>query len=173
MNVPGTTKPDSIPYYLNNRNQQTRYRIYTNSQSTVYNYGGSLGLSYLMLKRYTLTGNVAYAKLSRRVNTDGFEDGFNTPSWITNVSLGGEHVLAALSFNISYRHQSSYYWQSFLVNGNVKAYGTMDAQANYDLMKEHLNVKLGATNLLNRYYNSFLGGPAIGGFYYTTLTYTL
>ncbi|MCC8409455.1 TonB-dependent receptor [Mucilaginibacter sp. UR6-1] len=173
MNVPGTTRPDSIPYYLNNRSQQSRYRIYTNSRSVVYNYGGSLGLSYLFINKYTLGGNVAYAKLSRTNNSDGFEDGFNTPNWITNVSFGGEHVVSSLSFNVTYKHQSSFYWQSFLVNGDVKAYGNIDAQANYDFLKEHLNVKLGATNLLNHYYNSYLGGPYIGGLYYTTLTYKL
>jgi outer membrane receptor protein involved in Fe transport len=173
MNVPGTTRLDSIPYYLNNRNQQSRYRIYTNSRSVVYNYGGSLGLSYLLLDKYTIGGNVAYAKLSRTDNSDGFEDGFNTPNWMANFSFGGEHVIKSLGFNVTYRHQSSFYWQSFLVNGNVKAYGNVDAQANYDFLNEHLNIKLGATNLLNYYYNSFLGGPAVGGLYYTTLTYKL
>lgn len=173
MNVPGTSKVDSIPYYLNNKSQQTRYRIYTNSMSVVYNFGGSLGLSYLVLSRYTFGGNVAYAKLSRSENTDGFEDGFNTPEWMTNVFFGGDHVIRSLSFNVSYKHQSSFYWQSFLVNGNVKAYGNVDAQVNYDFLKESLNIKIGATNLLNQYYNSFLGGPAVGGLYYTTLTYKL
>jgi iron complex outermembrane receptor protein len=173
MNVPGTSRPDSIPYYLNNRSQQSRYRIYTNSRSVVYNFGGSFGLSYLFLNKYTIGGNVAYAKLSRTDNTDGFEDGFNTPAWMTNMSFGGEHVISSLSFNVTYKHQSSFYWQSFLVNGNVKAYGNMDAQANYDFLQEHLNIKIGATNLLNQYYYSYLGGPSVGGLYYTTLTYKL
>ncbi|WP_199269813.1 TonB-dependent receptor [Mucilaginibacter lacusdianchii] len=173
MNVPGTALPDSIPYYLNNRNQQTRYRMYTNSRSVVHNYGGSLGLSYLFWNRYTLGGNVSYAKLSRTENTDGFEDGFNTPEWIANISLGAEHVLKSLSFTVTYKHQSSFYWRSFLVNGQVPGYGNLDAQMNYDFLKNKLNVKLGATNLLNQYYYSFLGGPSIGGLYYTTLTYQL
>lgn len=173
MNVPRTTIPDSIPYYLNNRSQQNRYRLYTNSQSVVYNFGGSFGISYLIGQHYTIGGNVAYARLSRRENTDGFEDGFNTPKWITNVSFGGEHVIKCLSFNITYKHQGSFYWQSFLINGQVKAYGNIDAQTNYDLMKDKLNLKIGATNLLNRYYYSFLGGPSVGGLYYTTLTYQL
>lgn len=173
MNVPNTSNPDSIPIALNNRSQQSRYRLYTNSQSVVYNIGGSLGLSYLMLGKYTLGGNLAYAKLSRRENNDGFEDGFNTPKWISNISLAGEHVLKSLSFLVMYKHQSSFYWQSFLVNGQVKAYGNIDAQANYDFMNSKLNFKLGATNLLNHYYYSYLGGPSIGGMYYTTLTYQL
>ena len=170
INVPNTQKPDSIPYYLNDKNKQARYRAWTNSQSTVYNIGGSLGLSYKLFQNYVLTGNVSYAKLQRTANEDALEDGFNTPQWITNFSFGGNRVIGNLGFNASYKWQSGFYWQSFLVNGNVDHYGTIDAQVNYDFLKTGLNLKIGATNLTNKYYNSFLGGPAIGGFYYTTLT---
>jgi iron complex outermembrane receptor protein len=170
LNVPGTTKPDSIPYYLNDKTKQARYRVWTNSQSVVYNIGGSLGLSYRLWQKYILTGNVSYAKLQRTANEDALEDGFNTPQWITNYSFGGNHVIGNFGFNATYKWQSSFYWQSFLVSGNVASYGTIDAQVNYDFVKTGLNVKIGASNLTNQYYYSFLGGPAIGGFYYTTLT---
>ena len=170
INVPNTTKPDSIPYYLNDKTKQGRYRAWTNSQSTVYNIGGSLGLSYKLFQKYILTGNVSYAKLQRTANEDALEDGFNTPQWIANFSFGGNRVVGNLGFNATYKWQSGFYWQSFLVNGNVASYGTIDAQVNYDFLKTGLNLKVGATNLTNKYYNSFLGGPAIGGFYYTTLT---
>jgi outer membrane receptor protein involved in Fe transport len=173
MNVPNTSKTDSIPYYLNDKAKQARYRVWTNSKSTVYNYGGSLGLSYKLSLNYVLTGNVTYAKLDRKTHDDALEDGFNTPQWITNVSFGGSRVINNFGFNVLYKYQSGYYWQSFLVNGDVKAYGTLDAQVNYDFVKTKLNLKIGASNLTNKYYNSFLGGPAIGGFYYTTLTYNL
>ena len=139
----------------------------------VYNLGASLGLSYLLADHYTIGGNVSYAKLSRTDNNDGFEDGFNTPEWMGNISFSGENVIKTLGFTVTYRRQSSFYWRSFLVNGDVKAYGTLDAQLNYDLYQSKLGIKVGATNLTNTYYNSFLGGPAIGGLYYTTLTYNL
>ncbi|TRW25990.1 TonB-dependent receptor [Flavobacterium zepuense] len=173
MNIPNTTDVNQIPTYLNDRSQQSRYRIYTNSQSVVYNYGASLGLSYLLGAHYTISTNLSYAKLSRTENNDGFEDGFNTPEWIGNITFGGEDVIKNLSFNVTYKRQSSFYWRSFLVNGNVEAYGTVDAQANYNFFKDKLNIKVGATNMFNKYYYSFLGGPSIGGLYYTTLTYRL
>ena len=173
MNVPNTSNPDSIPYYLNDRTKQARYRVWTNSKSTVYNYGGSLGLTYKLSQKYLLNGNLTYAKLDRKSHDDALEDGFNTPQWITNVSFGGDHVVSNFGFNVLYKHQSGYFWQSFLVTGDVNAYGTLDAQVNYDFSKTKLNLKIGATNLTNKYYNSFLGGPAVGGFYYTTLTYNL
>ncbi|WPO84137.1 TonB-dependent receptor plug domain-containing protein [Chryseobacterium sp. JJR-5R] len=173
MNVPNTTDPSLIPTYLNDRSKQSRYRMYTNSQSRVYNFGASLGLSYLFWNHYTFSGNVSYARLSRTENNDGFEDGFNTPEWTGNVSFSGENLFQGIGFSVSYRQQSSFYWRSFLVNGNVKPYGTLDAQISYDLSQAKMSVKIGATNLTNTYYNSFLGGPSIGGFYYTAVTYKL
>ena len=149
------------------------YRAWTNSKSEVHNIGWSLGLSYKMFRNYTLSGNVSYAKLQRTNHDDALEDGFNTPKWITNASFGGNHLIGNLGFNATYKWQSSFYWQSFLVNGQVNHYGTIDAQANYDFLNGMLNLKLGATNLTNKYYNSFLGGPSVGGFYYSTLTLAL
>jgi outer membrane receptor protein involved in Fe transport len=173
MSKPNTAIADSIPYALNDKAKQARYRVWTNSQSTVYNYGGSFGLSYRMLRKYTLGGNVTYSKLDRTFNNDGLEDGFNTPQWIYNVSFGGERLYGKLGFNVSYKYQSSYYSQTFLVNGTVKSYGNTDAQVNYDLFKHKLNVKAGGSNVFNKYYYSYLGGPSIGAFYYTTFTYTM
>ncbi len=172
MSTPNTSNPDSIAIRLNDKNLQSRYRVWTNSRSTVYNYGGSIGLSYCLLHQFIIAGNASYAKLQRTDNNDGLEDGFNTPQLITNVSFGGEHLYRSLGFNISYKWQSGYYSQTFLVNGNVKSYDNLDAQVNYDLIKQ-LNLKVGASNLLNHYYYSYLGGPLIGGLYYTTLTYKL
>jgi len=172
MSTPNTSNQDSIAINLNDKNKQSRYRVWTNSRSTVYNYGGSLGLSYNLLHQFTIAGNASYAKLQRTDNNDGLEDGFNTPQWITNVSFGGDHLYRSLGFNISYKWQSGYYSQTFLVNGNVKSYGNVDAQVNYNIIKQ-LNLKIGASNLLNHYYYSYLGGPLIGSLYYTTLTYQL
>ncbi len=172
MSTPNTSNPDSVAIRLNDKNLQSRYRVWTNSGSTVYNYGGSLGLTYRLLHQFTFAGNTAYAKLQRTNNNDGLEDGFNTPQWIINVSFGGDHLYRSLGFNVGCKWQSSYYSQTFLVNGNVKAYGNIDLQVNYNLIKQ-LNLKVGASNLLNQYYYSYLGGPMIGGLYYTTLTYSL
>ena len=173
MNIPNTSDPSLIPIFLNDRSKQSRYRMYTNSQTEVYNFGASVGLSYLLWTHYTFSGNLSYAKLSRTEKNDGFEDGFNTPEWIGNITFSGVNLFKRFGFNISYRQQSSFYWKSFLVNGKVKSYNTVDAQISYDFSQSKMNLKIGATNLANKYYNSFLGGPSIGGFYYTTITYTL
>lgn len=165
-----TTNADSIPFYLDTT-LQSKYRLWTNSKSVSYNYGGTMGLSYLLPKHYLVGGNLTINKLDRQTENDGLEDGFNTPEWIYNLSFGNENVYKNLGFNVNYRQQASYYWQSQLANGSVAGYGTVDAQVNYHFIKEKTMVKLGANNILNKYYYSYTGGPSVGGFYYLSLTW--
>jgi iron complex outermembrane receptor protein len=131
MNIPKTPDPDSIPFYLYDRRKHDRYRMWTNSNTTAYNYGSSLGMKYTFLKKLPGNGQRHYAALQHTSSNDGLEDGFNTPKWITNVSLGNEKIYKSAGFMVTYRWQSSFYWQSFLVNGNVPAYQTIDAQLSY------------------------------------------
>ena len=171
--VPNTTFTDlnGIATALSIRAGQNRYRLWTNSKSKVYNYGGSAGMRYSFLTGYLAGANVTYARLDRTTNGDGLEDGFNTPRWAYNLSLG--NTTAYKNFGLNYHWQDRYYSQTFLVNGYVPAYGNLDAQVSYALPQPQLTFKLGATNLLNKYYYSFLGGPSIGGLYYLTVTYQI
>ena len=171
MNVPKTQNPDSIPFALYDKTQQSQYRVWTNSQTTVYNYGFTAGLTYNFFKGYTARANAAFAKLEQSAHEDGLEDGFNTPRWITNFSIFNEDIYKKIGAGLTIKWQSSYYWQSFLINGNTPAYSSVDLQVSYIITSIKMKIKLGATNLLNHYYRSFLGGPEIGGLYYTTLTY--
>lgn len=172
MNVPKTQNIDSIPIVLYSKSLQSPYRMWTNSQTKVYNYGVSAGVTYTSAG-FAINANATCAKLRKSANEDGLEDGFNTPGWMANLSLSKSNIFKNTGACISLRWQSSYYWQSFLVNGNVPAYATVDAQVTHTFTKTGLTAKLGANNLLNRYYNSFLGGPSIGGLYYITITYGL
>lgn len=169
-NVPKTTNPDSIATYLQNTAKQDRYRLWTNSKTVSYNYGASLGLTYELLNRYRVSGNVTYSKLARKDRNDGLEDGFNTPEWAYNLSFGNPSFYKTVGFNVTVRHQNSFLWQSALATETVPRYTTVDAQVSMDLFNNLLALKLGATNLTNRYYYSYIGGSAIGASYYTSLT---
>ncbi|MBH8568134.1 TonB-dependent receptor [Hymenobacter sp. BT584] len=171
--VPKTLNPDSTAIYLNSKSTQNRYRLWTNAQSKVYNYGGSLGLRYELGGGYLAGANTTYTRLDRTENGDGLEDGFNTPRWAYNLSLGNENAYKNLGFGLNYRWQQSYYSQTFLVNGTVAAYHTLDAQLSYTVPAPNLRFKLGASNVLNNYYVSYLGGPSVGGLYYLSVMYSL
>lgn len=172
VNIPKTSLADSIPYYLNNPTRQDRYRLWTNSKSTVYNYGATLGMQYLFWEKFQVSGNVTYSKLDSKTNNDGLEEAFNTPTWIYNIQLNNPNVYKNLGFGLTYRWQSAYLWQSALATGDVATYNTIDAQISYTLPKSGLIFRLGANNLLNQYYYSFVGSPQIGGFYYLSVTFS-
>ncbi|UOQ71353.1 TonB-dependent receptor plug domain-containing protein [Hymenobacter cellulosilyticus] len=171
--VPKTPNSDSAAIYLNNRATQSRYRLWTNAQTRVYNYGGSVGLRYELPGGLLAGANATYARLARTESGDGLEDGFNTPRWLLNLSLGHEKLYRRLGGGLSYHWQQHYYSQTFLVSGEVPAYHSLDAQLTYTVPQPQLRLKLGATNVLNHYYTSFLGGPSVGGLYYLALTYTV
>ena len=169
--VPNTTDETQIPASLFDKNKQFRYRLWTNSKTTVYNYGAGIDLRYSISEKYILSGNVSYAALKKTDQNDGLEDGFNTPAWMTNVAFNADKIFKNVGFNITMKYQSSYYWQSFLVNGDVPSVFNIDAFVCYTCKNTLLNIKLGGTNVLNKYYYSYLGGPQIGAYYYTTVTY--
>jgi len=172
--LPVTGDLNAVATALNTRATQARYRLWTNSRSQVYNYGGSAGLRYNLAGGYLLGTNATYTRLDRTENGDGLEDGFNTPRWMYNVSLANENAYRNFGFGLNFRHQVSYYSQTFLVNGDVPAYSTLDAQLSYQLPPApQVRLKLGASNALNTYYVSYLGGPSVGGLYYLTVTYGL
>lgn len=172
-NVPRTTIADSIPTYLYTKTGQDRYRLWTNSNSKIYNYGSSLGIRYKYSEKYSFQGNVSFSKLDRKEEEDGLEDGYNTPQWILNGTISGEKIWKELGVSITAKYQNKFEYVSFLVSGEVKAFWSIDAQLNYFFRKPNLTVKLGATNLLNKSYVTLLGGPSIGGLYYLSLVYEM
>jgi iron complex outermembrane receptor protein len=151
--------------------QQTRYRVYTNAKNKYNNYGSALGLTYNFYGRYTLAGNVNYNNITENKAKDVFETGFNTPNWTSNVSFGNREIVKNLGFNVVWRWQQEFLWESPLVNGTVPAFHTFDAQVSYKVPQYKALIKLGATNLLNKAYVQYAGGATIGGLYYTAITF--
>ena len=165
------TDLNTLATALNTRAGQARYRLWTNSQSRVTNYGGSAGLRYEVGRGYLTGANATYTRLDRTENGDGLEDGFNAPRWAYNLSVANENAFRHVGFGLNFRQQASYSSQTFLVTGTVPAYRTLDAQLSYHLPAAPVQLKLGASNVLNQYYVSYLGGPSVGGLYYLTVVY--
>lgn len=171
-NIPNLTRADSLGYIMLDRMKQQRYRLWTNSKTIVRNYGASVGLRYRTKKGLVLAGNASFTQLDRKEANDGLEDGFNTPKWMTNVLISHDQLFKRWGAGLGYRYQSRFYYQSFLVNGEVPAIHVFDGQLTYAFANHKTDVKLGGTNLFNRYYYSILGGPQVGGFYYLMFTFS-
>lgn len=149
---------------------QERYRVYTNAKNTYHNYGSSLGITYNFYRKYTLSGNVNFNRMKSNETSDLFVTGFNTPEWSTNVMFGNREVLKNFGFSVVYRWQESFLWESPLVTGTVAPIHTFDAQATYRIPQSKATIKMGASNLFNKKYIQYAGGPTIGGLYYAAIT---
>ncbi|MBK1896732.1 TonB-dependent receptor [Chryseobacterium paridis] len=169
----GKVGSESAVLDMIDRSKQDRYRVYTNSNSTYKSYGTSLGVRYNIVKNYNINANISYNDLASNNNSDLFITSFNTPKWMVNVSVGNREIIKNIGFTLVARWQNNFLWESPLASGKIPAYYTIDAQATWKLPEINANVKIGATNLLNRRYFQYAAGPEIGGLYYLTFTYDL
>jgi outer membrane receptor protein involved in Fe transport len=149
---------------------QERYRVYTNAKNTYTTYGSSLGLTYNFYKTFTVSGNLNYNKIKKISNPDLFITGFNTPELTSNLSIGNRAITRNVGFNIVWKWQDSFLWESPLVTGTIEAIHNIDAQVTYRIPKVKSTIKLGGTNVLNNRHIQYAGGPTIGALYYVAIT---
>ena len=151
-------------------NGQDRYRVYTNAKNTYHNFGSALGVTYNFYQKYTVAGNVSFNKMKSNSSNDIFVTGFNTPQWSTNISFGNREIVKNIGFNIVWRWQDAFLWESPLVTGNISAFNTIDAQVSFHLPKLKSQIKIGGADLLNHRYLQYAGGPTLGALYYVAIT---
>jgi iron complex outermembrane recepter protein len=144
--------------------------VYTNAKNTYTNYGTALGLTYNFYRKFTLSGNVSYNTIASNKERDIFVTAFNTPEWVTNISFGNRELTPNFGFNVVWRWQDSFLWESPLANGLIPAYSTVDAQVTYRVPQLKTTVKAGGANIFNRRYIQYAAGPTIGGLYYVAIT---
>jgi len=149
---------------------QERYRVYTNAKNKYTTYGSSLGVTYNFYKTFTISGNVNYNDIKGNRTADLFVTGFNTPKFTTNISFGNRAITKNVGFNIVWKWQDSFLWESPLVTGDVTAINNIDAQVTYRLPALKSTIKLGGTDILNNRHIQYAGGPTIGALYFAAIT---
>ncbi len=149
----------------------TNYSFVNNVSTPVKAYGWGLGLEYKIYRGYTFTGNVYSDKL-KDVPADVITF-FNTPKVRFNLGLGNENVYKNFGFNVLLRWQDKMYWEGTFATGDVPAYTTIDAQISYKITSIKSMIKLGGTNISNKYYTSAFGNPQVGGLYYISFGYNV
>jgi iron complex outermembrane recepter protein len=154
-------------------NQENTFSIPTNVDRTLRASGFAVGLEYSLPKGYKLGGNYNWNKLSdaQQLAADGFLAEFNTPENKFNLTFGNRKVTEKLGFNVAYRWQDEFLWESSFAQGIVPAIGTFDAQISYRLKDLKSVIKLGGSNMLNERYVLNYGGPTLGGIYYISVTF--
>jgi outer membrane receptor protein involved in Fe transport len=164
--------PATAPVELANPLTTTNYSFIYNSKNTVEAIGWGLSVNYRFNKGYELGVNLSGDQLQ---DVDpGLVTFFNTPKFRYNITFGNSNINNSnWGFNVLYRWQDKMLWEGTFGTGDVESFGTLDAQVNYRLQKIKSMIKLGATNLLNDYYNSAFGNPSVGGLYYISFGFNV
>ncbi len=154
------------------------FRVASNAQQVVNTQGFSMGFNYYF-RNFALTGNYSWNKLISQVD-DPIIPAFNTPEHKYNLSFSGRALaignsrsfIDKIGFNVSFKWVEGFIFEgSPQFTGNIPSYGLMDAQVNFTSTKTNLNLKVGASNILDNKVFQTYGGPRIGRLGYVSLLY--
>jgi outer membrane receptor protein involved in Fe transport len=158
----------SVEVFQQSGTSFTKFGVPVNAEGNVTSYGSALGIDYLMGK-YNLSGNISYNNIGDIPVT--YVNDFNTPKVRYNLGISNRNVVKNVGMNVSYRWQDSFYWNSSFAAGAVPSFGTVDAQVNLKIPSVNGMIKIGASDLLNKYYVTSYGNPEMGGMYYVGFTF--
>lgn len=143
---------------------------YVNSAENVTSQGVGVGLTYNLPHSFVLNGNYNWADYTANESAD-FRAGFNTPKNRFSVGVGNRKIGKNLGFNVNFRYQDAFEWQSSYGIWTVPKYGVLDAQVSYKMPSIKSVFKLGGTNLGGGDYRTNFGSPFIGQMYYLSVTF--
>jgi outer membrane receptor protein involved in Fe transport len=156
------------PYEENERRFQTT--ISTDQPITAY--GWAFGADYRATHDFIFKGNISYDGLKELEEPlPGFQTKFNTPKFKLNLGVGNSHLTNKVGFNINWRWQEAFLWESTFGVAEIPASNTLDAHISYHMSRLKSVLKIGGSNLLNRYYTTSFGTAQVGGLYYLSLTF--
>ncbi|MCX6205294.1 MAG: TonB-dependent receptor [Bacteroidetes bacterium] len=144
------------------------YSVSMNQTTDVNTNGWGASIEYLMPKNFSISGNV-YSDIIGPTPV-GFVTYFNTPKYRVNASFNnsGFGPKNVFGFSIVYRWLDGFHYDGTFAAGEVASYKTLDAMVSVKLPKTRSLVKIGGTNILNKYYYTGYGNPQIGGLYYVS-----
>ena len=156
----------AAPLGLLSGSTRQAYSISVNQSQEIKVQGWGASVETLLPKNFALSANVFSDQMSDV--PAGFATYFNAPKYRVNIGLtnSGLFFNNRLGGSINYRWQDSYFYEGTFGAGTVPAFATIDAVATYKIPQHKAIIKLGATNLWNKYYTTSWGAPKIGGLYY-------
>ena len=147
---------------------EKRFQTTVSLDQPINSYGWAIGLDYNLINNFTFSSNVSYNDVDK-INNPGFQIQFNTSDYRYNIGVGNRKLLKNLGFNINYRWQNSFLWESSFGVGEIPSINNLDAQVNLNLSKYKTKIKLGCSNILNKYYTTSFGSANVGSLLYITL----
>ncbi len=153
--------------------KRTAYSISTNAAGDVSTSGWGVSADYLLPRNFSVTANVYSDKIGDLPT--GFISYFNTPKLRANFAINNSGFLLKnkLGFSANMHYQEGFTYEGTFAVGSVAAFHTIDAVLTYKLPQIKSLIKLGGTNIFNKYYYTAFGSPAIGGLYYVSFAYNI
>lgn len=150
------------------------FQLYTNASDEVTIQGVSGALTYLFPKNYRVTGNATWSDFNLLDANPSNIPAFNTPTWKSNLVVSNSKLTENIGLSIAWHWQQAFDWYGTftgLTPGKIDTYNLIDAQVSYRVPKYKTTIKLGASNLTNKYVVQAYGSPAVGGLYYISLNF--
>ncbi len=150
------------------------YQLYTNASDRVTSQGVTVGVTYLLPKKYSLGANATWADFNLQKANPNNIPAFNTPKYRTTVTFGNSALTKKIGFNVAWRWQDAFDWTSSfnqLRPGRINAYSIVDAQVSYKVLPMKSIVKIGANNIFNTQVYQAYGSPSIGAIYYVSIVF--
>ncbi|MEN9697950.1 MAG: hypothetical protein RLZ56_1371 [Bacteroidota bacterium] len=149
------------------------YSISTNAPGDVYTSGWGLSADYLLPNNFSFSSSVYTDEIGALPT--GFISYFNTPLFRANFALNNSGFLFKnrLGFGANFHYQDDFTYEGTFAVGKVASFSTVDAVLTYKVPSIKSMIKVGGTNIFNRYYNTAYGSPAIGGLYYVSFGYNI
>lgn len=157
-----------------NRTVQTqRFGFDINATGQVESQGWAVQVDYSLPGNFKIGGNVAFNELISQdaLIDQGFRASYNTPKYRYNLNFSNRKITDRIGFNITYRWQQAFLWESSFGDGIIPEFGTLNAQVTYKVPEWKSSIKLGASNLLNERFTTSFGNPSVGGVYYIQITF--
>jgi outer membrane receptor protein involved in Fe transport len=161
------------PLQLFNSSSRRSISVAINSANEVTTYGYGASVDWVLPRNFSINANVSSDRITDI--DSGFVAFFNAPSYrfILGLSNSGFGYQQRFGFNIQLRNQDSFFYESDFRQGEVPGYTNVDAQLSFKLPQQRSLIKIGGTNIFNKYYKTAFGNPEIGGIYYVSFGYNV
>jgi len=149
------------------------YSIATNAPGKVATSGWGLSADYLLPNNFSFSGSVYTDEIGSLPT--GFVSYFNTPLFRANFGFNNSGFLLKnrLGFGVNVHYQDDFVYEGTFAVGKISSFNTVDAVLTYKVPTIKSMVKVGGTNIFNRYYQTAYGSPSIGGLYYVSFAYNI
>jgi iron complex outermembrane recepter protein len=174
------------------------YAINFNNFNEIYVNGYGIGLEYALGGGYNIganyanqVGSITLKDNSGNILKDAFgneivkrkmsnpevsrvqRNFFISPEDRYNISFSNPKVTKNLGFNITYRWTSDMWVEQGTTAGDITlpSWSTFDAAVSYKIPSMKTMLKVGGSNIFNKYYSQGYGLANIGGLYYVSLNF--